>query len=431
MIVGNHGNALIDAMLLLGFLPIHLCFLAKSTLWEHPVVKYLVRLAGAIPVYRKQDPGSDTSKNVSMFAASHRILEGSGAIAMFPEGVSHASPKLMPLKTGAARIALEAEKLYGPLGVQIVPVGLLFEARGRFRSSVMIQVGEPISPVKPVEPAEAVESNPHLGVDDQPGSSLILDPDLVRDLTARIDAGLRTVTLNYDSWQEARLIERAAEIYQRESTSVSGDLSLAVGFSTKKAVLSGYQELRDSFPRPVENLIHATQEYDHLLDFFGLRDAQVASDYPLSRSFRFTLRSLLALFVWLPLAIAGSFLNWLPYRTPGWIVRGLKLEPDLEATYRVLSAVAAFPCFWIGETLLADKLFGTHVGLAVGLLAPSTGYIALRFHETRKRFGDEVRGYFLLRTRGAIAAELRMKRLGISRRMRELISLAEELEVTI
>ncbi|MEE8367662.1 MAG: 1-acyl-sn-glycerol-3-phosphate acyltransferase, partial [Thermoanaerobaculia bacterium] len=238
VIVGNHGNSLIDPMLLLGFLPVPMRFLAKSTLWRHPVVKYLVKLSGAIPVFRKQDPGSGTSQNLSTFAASYRVLKQSGAIALFPEGVSHTSPQLLPMKTGAARIALEAERLYGPLGVQIVPVGLLFEARGRFRSSVMIKVGEPISLMKSAEPVEAVGSSPHLEVDDQPGSSLILDPDLVRDLTARIDAGLRTVTLNYDSWQEARLIERAAEIYQRESTSVSGDLSLAVGFATKKAVLS-------------------------------------------------------------------------------------------------------------------------------------------------------------------------------------------------
>ena len=36
VIVGNHGNALVDAMLLLGFLPVPIRFLAKSTLWEHP-----------------------------------------------------------------------------------------------------------------------------------------------------------------------------------------------------------------------------------------------------------------------------------------------------------------------------------------------------------------------------------------------------------
>jgi glycerol-3-phosphate O-acyltransferase/dihydroxyacetone phosphate acyltransferase len=416
---------LIDAMLLLGFLPIPIRFLAKSTLWEHSVVKYLVRLAGAIPVYRKQDAGSDTSQNVSTFAASHKILKDAGAVAMFPEGVSHTSPHLMPMKTGAARIALEAEKLYGPLGIRIVPVGLLFEARGKFRSSVLIQVGEPIDPIDPTEHSNLIDP----GADS--GDVFSINRTVVRELTERIDRGLRQVTLNYDSWQEARLIERAAEIYQRESTAVAGNLSLASGFATKMAVLDRYQDLRAGFPQPVENLVHATREYDHLLDFLGLRDSQVAADYSLMRSVRFTCKSLLTLFMWLPLAALGTLLNWLPYRTPGWVARSVKLEADVEATYRVLSAVAVFPIIWVAEAVCAGRLFGAHIGLAVGVLAPLTGYVALRFHETRTRLGEEVRAFLFLKTRRVVAAELKMKRNRISREMNALIFLAEEREESV
>jgi 1-acyl-sn-glycerol-3-phosphate acyltransferase len=417
VIVGNHGNALVDPMLLLGYLPIPSHFLAKHTLWKHPVVKHFVRLTEAIPVHRKQDPGADPTQNSSTFTACHQVLRLGGAITMFPEGVSHDGPQLKPMKTGAARIALEAEKLYGPLGVRILPVGLHFDARGKFRSAVMIRVGEPIDPL---------ELGEHSGSKNRPESSSDLDPRNVRAVTERIDRGLRAVTLNFDSWQEARLVERAAEIYLREATSHAGNVSLAAGFGARKAVLESYQELRQSSPRAVETVIRTTREYNHLLEFFGLKDAQVASAYPLKRSIHFTMRSLLALFVWFPLAALGTVLNWIPYKTPGWIVRALKLESDLEATYRVLIAVVVFPLVWLVEAILAARFFGVWVGLTIGISASLVGYVALRFHETRKRFSEEVRAYLLLRNRAAIATELKTKRARICGEMEALVRQLED-----
>src|ERR1041384_4770224 len=64
-----------------------------------------------------------------------------GSLALVPEGKSHSDPALQPLKTGAARIVLEAERKLPGLGVRIVPVGLLFDRKGKFRSRALVQVG--------------------------------------------------------------------------------------------------------------------------------------------------------------------------------------------------------------------------------------------------------------------------------------------------
>ena len=65
-----------------------------------------------------------------------------GAITIFPEGKSHSEPQLAALKTGAARIALKA--LAGGADVTVVPVGLTYARKHRFRSEVCIEVGAPI-----------------------------------------------------------------------------------------------------------------------------------------------------------------------------------------------------------------------------------------------------------------------------------------------
>src|SRR5215213_7613637 len=106
--VSNHPNALIDPALLFIALPRKIAFLAKSTLFKMPVIGYLVRTVGALPLYRQQDSGADVSKNQETFTVARELLKKGGAIAIFPEGISHDKPQLQPLKTGAARIALAA-----------------------------------------------------------------------------------------------------------------------------------------------------------------------------------------------------------------------------------------------------------------------------------------------------------------------------------
>jgi 1-acyl-sn-glycerol-3-phosphate acyltransferase len=145
LIVANHVNSLVDSMLVAAFLGRRPRILAKSTLWRHPVMAPLLVLAGALPVYRRQD-GTNTAENLGTFRRCRRALAGGGAVLLFPEGTSHSHPYRLPLKTGAARIALETEQCHGPLGLRIVPVGLSYEAKGTFRSRVLIEVGAPLDP---------------------------------------------------------------------------------------------------------------------------------------------------------------------------------------------------------------------------------------------------------------------------------------------
>ena len=81
-----------------------------------------------------------------MFSAAIATLGLKGAILIFPEGVSHSEPTLMPLRTGAARMLLGAEALAGGrLGVTLLPVGLIFHEPGSFRTGwALVLVGDPV-----------------------------------------------------------------------------------------------------------------------------------------------------------------------------------------------------------------------------------------------------------------------------------------------
>jgi 1-acyl-sn-glycerol-3-phosphate acyltransferase len=47
----------------------------------------------------------DTSKNAETFADVERALAAGDAVCVFPEGISHSTGRLVPLRTGAARQA--------------------------------------------------------------------------------------------------------------------------------------------------------------------------------------------------------------------------------------------------------------------------------------------------------------------------------------
>lgn len=387
VIVGNHTNSLVDPALLTGFLPATPRLLAKNTLWENPVLKPLLKLAKAIPVYRSQD-GVNMSRNTETFAAAHAELADQGAIALFPEGASHNEPALMPMKTGAARIVLEAEARYGGLGTRIVPVGLMFDRKTRFRSRALLQVGEPLDPAReillyPTDPKGAV-----------------------RLLTDRIGRALKDVTLNYASWEEARLLERVVDLFALKERNLRQTAGLAGKISLRKAFIDGYQKMQASDPDRLAEVYKAVKRYDRLLRFFSLTDAQVASSYPASLVIRYIWRTFRLFIFRLPLTMVGIMLNWVPYQVTSHLVRRMNPDSDVSATYKLFGGLLFFPATWVLEALIVAWLLGPIAAGLVLVFAPVGGYVALKNMDRREAFFEEARAYLILRTRKRLAAEL-------------------------
>jgi len=117
-------------------------FLAKSELYRNPVLGWVLRAAGQIPVYRES---RDAAKSLQDAVAAMR--EGA-AVAIYPEGTTTRNPDFSPMKakTGVARLAALT-------GAPVVPVGMwgahLLFTRGKigpFRRGirVVVRAGPPI-----------------------------------------------------------------------------------------------------------------------------------------------------------------------------------------------------------------------------------------------------------------------------------------------
>src|SRR3954468_8907362 len=151
LIAVNHWNALVDSLLVGWLMPRRITMTAKATLVDNPLVAVLFRILGVVPLRRVSDESRkkdglpfDRARNTEAFREILDLLERRGAVLIFPEGKSHNASALEPLKTGLARLAIQARDDTAIEGVQILPIGLVFDDKGTPGSVVEILIGDAI-----------------------------------------------------------------------------------------------------------------------------------------------------------------------------------------------------------------------------------------------------------------------------------------------
>ena len=142
LVVANHPATWVDVLVLHLALGRKLHFLADQHLFRPRVRAWLLRIYGALPVVTVGDAAEREARNADTFRRCRRLLERGEVVAVFPEGVSATDRSLRRFKTGAARIALAGTECAGPLPV--VPVGIHYLDRVRFRTRVVVNVGEAV-----------------------------------------------------------------------------------------------------------------------------------------------------------------------------------------------------------------------------------------------------------------------------------------------
>lgn len=390
LLVANHPNGLVDPILLSGTTTRVVRFLGKATLFDVPVFGRLMRGIDALPVYRSQD-GADTSLNQATFAAVHRSLLAGELVCLFPEGKSHDEPALAKLKTGAARMALGAQELAEhALGLAIVPVGLVYRSKRRFRSSVATWIG-PAIPCADLADLQRSDER-----------------EAVRILTERISAGLRAVTLDLERWEQLPLLDLAERIDAAEHPDERGRVARLGAFA------AGVRALRAEDPDAIDALTGRIVAFQGRLQRLGLApedlSARLERRYEPGVVAAFVLKGVAMLAVGFPLAALGTIFWYVPYRLAALLPRPFTRSDSVVVTGRILAAIVIFPLWLVLALVGIARATSPSLALVTLLVAPILGFIALAFRDWRESAWAEILVFLRLGSRTGLRMHLLRER---------------------
>jgi len=397
LLVANHPNSLLDPGMVFAVARRPVRFMAKAPLFSHVGVGWLVKGAGAVPVYRQQDYPGETARNEDTFRAVWDALAQGDAVGIFPEGTSHSEPSLVPLKTGAARIALGAAERTGG-AFAIVPVGLSFREKDTFRSEAVAVTGD----------AVAWDDLAAAG----PG-----DWDAVRELTRRIDEALHEVTVNLERWDDAPLVETAEAVYAAElPVDDAGDARVArLGEAAE-----GLARLRAEGRAEWNQVAREVAAHGRVLAILGLtpHELQTRNRTPVAVSW--TLRQLAFFGLGAPTAAAGILVYFVPYRLTGLLADRLVEFEDVRATFKLLVGAVLHLLWTLAISIVVGLRFGLGAALLVAVGLPLLGYVTVHVADRWRRATGEARRFFLRTRRPALLDELRGRQHDLALRLHAL-----------
>lgn len=429
LVVANHPNQLVDAMLVGTSLQRDVLFTGKAILLDNPAMALVMRRLPFVPLKRAHDerkkmetgtggrvPGSarpavapepgtrnpvpDPSRNAASFSAIHDALAARQAVLIFPEGISHHQPQLAPIKTGAARIALSARDERGVRGVHVLPVGLNFEDKAAPRTRVLVRIGAPIA------------------IDDwAPGPG----EGAIEGLTRDIDEAMRAVTLNFATDAERARVVGAARLlsglFAEQTTVPHSDVSLASEHEVALRADRVRRAAGEAEPALRERVDRFAARLDALAESL-VRHRMPVTDLEIDTgsapgalfAVREGGRALLAA----PLALWGRLNHWLPVRLALLLGRATSRTPEDPAMHTIVAGLATCVVAYLLQTALVWRLAGPWWALAYLATLPVSASWDFRFRDYVSRAVARVRAYFWLRRnpelREALRAEVRWLR---------------------
>ena len=385
LLLPNHPNALLDPALIIATAGRPVRFLAKSTLFGGPFGP-LLRAAGAIPVYRRQDT-ANTTKNDETFAAVDRALADGHAVCIFPEGISHSTGRLEPLRTGAARMTLSA--IAAGVPGRLLPVGVNLEEKTAFRSRALVAYGAAFSP----------------------------RASGVRELTGEIAVHLRAVMIEADPAADAALVDRIDRLYRAER---AGPRDPHAALVRRRTIAEGLRRLRADRPEWYDAALVQFRRYEDRMRRFGLHDTALDWTITTAAARAFAVREVPAALVLGPIAGAAVLAFAVPYLVTAAAARWSR-EMDVTATVKALAGLVIYGVWTAALATAAGILAGPLAAAGAMIGMPVLAVAGLLALEREAAAWRTARAWFSLRGTRPLT------RTALKRRRGELASVLDEM----
>jgi len=393
----NHPNSLVDALVIGLIFPRRMALTAKAPLFNNPVVGAFLRAVGVVPLIRARDAGAggaagvDARRNEQAFNALNSALARGRGVLIFPEGITGDHPSLAPLRTGAARLAFQARDS-GVRDLYVLPIGLTFERKDAPRSRVFVQVGDPID------------------IAEWPTS----DPTAVAALTARIDQGLRAVTLNFPTVEDAARASTLASTLARLFRGAPPVSQPHAPLEEQVEITRRIEDVRSRLTSAPSAIQRRTDEFLSRLSRFNdtlarhdlaIEDVEIAIDVPSGA--RLVVRESPVVLIAGPFAAWGWLNHVLPFNLARVIaMRSFESAAD-PAMRTIVSGLGLVLLFYVMQGALVWWLFGGIAAAVYWISLPVTADVNFYLRARLSRVIRRARTYFLFRRQPALQSQLR------------------------
>jgi len=251
----NHTNTLMDPLAVLALDKQAKVFVARADVFKKPVILKMLTFFKMLPINRIRDGRNSLAKNEEINGIVVGVLKDKVPFCILPEGTHRTKHSLMPLQKGIFRIALQANDTFGnEMPVYIVPVGIEFGHFFRYRSSLLVQMGEPINVT------QFVKNHPEQNVTQQ-----------INELREELAEKLKEVILqipddaNYNATLE---LSHLCSKEQQRKLKLKGN-SLINRFITAKETIKDVESSLKSNPQETQILLDKADDFSrqrHALD---------------------------------------------------------------------------------------------------------------------------------------------------------------------
>jgi len=361
----NHQNALMDALAILCTKDRQPVFVARSDIFQKPLIIAALHFLRILPIYRKRDGVNASDNNQETFDMILKVLLSGQAVGVMPEGNHNEIKRLRMLQKGIFRMAMLAQEKHGskPM-VKIIPVGIEYTSTNKFRSDVMVRFG------KFMELSEFYELYA-----ENPAKAFKQMQDVLMEK-------MRVGMIDVVSEQYYSEIERLRVLYQRQAAKHLGldRRNAEQRLQAQQKVITALQQYERTNPDEMSALCLEVRNYLAILQKQNMSDGTI--EHQSCSLAGLLVRSLLAL-IGIPFWLLGVIFNYLPYRLsvfasgkvkdPQFIssvqfTAGLVLYP----LYHLIMIVLLFifiPCIWgkitITALIIPLGLFAHHYALSI------------------------------------------------------------------
>jgi 1-acyl-sn-glycerol-3-phosphate acyltransferase len=398
LLVANHANSLLDPVMVEIAAKRPVRFFAKAPLFETPLLGPLIRTLGMLPAYRGEDSRSDVRKNLESLERGAMALAAGTAVGIFPEGKSHDSLQLEKIKSGTARMAVQAAAS-GAKPLLIVPIGINYQRKQQFRTGVWLRVGEPIDVARILEEASG----------DERAAS--------RMATSQIETSLKTVVLHLNDASYAAFLDDL-EVFLPPPK--EADKASVSAVRQRKRIADAMNHFLAHEPARAEEIEATIRDYRSKLAAAGLVPRSPVMRFRRAKLFFTMLCEATWLTFWFPAATIGAFFHIVPFTLVRLSARRIQDGPTTTALSRLALGLPVYGLWYAGAWLALRSYFLPWVAWTVVSFMPMAGILALGWiARAREACEAWMTQWRVLLGRGQLA-ELRREQENLRQRLQQM-----------